>query len=163
MRNQVDFVCERRVLSSFFHAFLLVSRLGTFLQAPTPLLPIGSMILKTVRQRCNVSPSPTDVSPTENSWMLHPLDKVSLRDTMSKGRFVPWAQHPRIFGRGHIGRGHIGRGHIGRGHINPASRQRQEKLTNKTPLTLCEAPSARQSTFVIDPLYSICDKKELTK
>jgi hypothetical protein len=28
--------------------------------------------------RCNVSPSPTDVSPTENSWMLHPLDKVSL-------------------------------------------------------------------------------------
>ncbi len=27
---------------------------------------------------CNVSPSPTDVSPTENSWMLHPLDKVSL-------------------------------------------------------------------------------------
>jgi hypothetical protein len=26
--------------------------------------------------RCNVSPSPTDVSPTENSWMLHPLDKV---------------------------------------------------------------------------------------
>ncbi len=28
--------------------------------------------------RCNVNPSPTDVSPTENSWMLHPLDKVSL-------------------------------------------------------------------------------------
>ena len=27
---------------------------------------------------CNVSPSPTDVSPTENSWMLLPLDKVSL-------------------------------------------------------------------------------------
>ncbi len=27
---------------------------------------------------CNVSPSPTDVSPNENSWMLHPLDKVSL-------------------------------------------------------------------------------------
>jgi hypothetical protein len=22
--------------------------------------------------------APTDVSPTENSWMLHPLDKVSL-------------------------------------------------------------------------------------
>jgi hypothetical protein len=32
---------------------------------------------------CNVSPSPTDVSPTENSWMLHPLDKVSL------GYFAP--------------------------------------------------------------------------
>ncbi len=31
----------------------------------------------------NVSPSPTDVSATENSWMLHPLDKVSL------GYFVP--------------------------------------------------------------------------
>jgi hypothetical protein len=29
------------------------------------------------RIRCNVSPSPTDVYPTENSWMLHPLDKVS--------------------------------------------------------------------------------------
>jgi hypothetical protein len=27
---------------------------------------------------CNVSPSPTDVSLTENSWMLHPLDKASL-------------------------------------------------------------------------------------
>ncbi len=36
---------------------------------------------------------------------------TSVRDTMSKGRFVPGAQHPRIFGRGHIGRG----------HINPAS------------------------------------------
>jgi hypothetical protein len=33
--------------------------------------------------RCNVSPSPTDVSTTENSWMLHPLDKVSL------GYFAP--------------------------------------------------------------------------
>jgi hypothetical protein len=33
--------------------------------------------------RCNVSASPTDVSPTENSWMLHPLEKVSL------GYFAP--------------------------------------------------------------------------
>ncbi len=32
---------------------------------------------------CNVSLSPTDVSSTENSWMLHPLDKVSL------GYFAP--------------------------------------------------------------------------
>ncbi len=32
---------------------------------------------------CNVSPSPTYVSLTENSWMLHPLDKVSL------GYFAP--------------------------------------------------------------------------
>jgi hypothetical protein len=32
---------------------------------------------------CNVSPSPTDVSLTENSWMLHPLDKVAL------GYFAP--------------------------------------------------------------------------
>jgi hypothetical protein len=42
---------------------------------------------------CNVSPSPTDVSPTdvsptdvsptEHSWMLHPMDKVSL------GYFAP--------------------------------------------------------------------------
>jgi hypothetical protein len=30
----------------------------------------------------------------------------SVRDTISKGRFVQGAQHPRIFGRGHIGRGH---------------------------------------------------------
>ena len=42
---------------------------------------------------------------------------TSVRDTISKGRFVQGAQHPRIFGRGHIGRGHIGRG-----HINPVSR-----------------------------------------
>jgi hypothetical protein len=32
---------------------------------------------------------------------------ISVRDTISKGRFVQGAQHPRIFGRGHIGRGHI--------------------------------------------------------
>ncbi len=32
---------------------------------------------------------------------------TSVRDTISKGRFVQGAQHPRIFGRGHIGRGHI--------------------------------------------------------
>ncbi len=36
---------------------------------------------------------------------------TSFRDTISKGRFVQGAQHPRIFGRGHIGQG----------HINPAS------------------------------------------
>jgi hypothetical protein len=36
-----------------------------------------------VRGGCNVSISPTDVSPTENSWMLHPLNKVSL------GYFAP--------------------------------------------------------------------------
>ncbi len=41
---------------------------------------------------------------------------TSVRDTISKRCFVQGAQHPRIFGRGHIGRGHIGRG-----HINPAS------------------------------------------
>ena len=32
---------------------------------------------------------------------------TSVRDTISKGGFVQGAQHPRIFGRGHIGRGHI--------------------------------------------------------
>ncbi len=30
-----------------------------------------------------------------------------VRDTIFKGGFVQGAQHPRIFGRGHIGRGHI--------------------------------------------------------
>jgi hypothetical protein len=34
-------------------------------------------------ERCNVSPSPTDASPIENSWMFYPLDKVSL------GYFAP--------------------------------------------------------------------------
>ena len=38
---------------------------------------------------------------------------TSVRDTISKGGFVQGAQHPRIFGRGHIGWG----------HINPASRR----------------------------------------
>jgi hypothetical protein len=37
---------------------------------------------------CNVSPSPTDVSPTENSWMLHPLDKVFL-DYFAPDRTIP--------------------------------------------------------------------------
>ncbi len=40
---------------------------------------------------------------------------TSVRDTMSKGRFVPGPQHPRIFGRGHIGRGHINPARGGRG------------------------------------------------
>jgi hypothetical protein len=31
----------------------------------------------------------------------------SVRGTISKGQFVQGAQHPRIFGRGHIGWGHI--------------------------------------------------------
>ncbi len=30
------------------------------------------------KRGCNVKPSPTNVSPTKNSWMLHPLDKISL-------------------------------------------------------------------------------------
>ncbi len=30
------------------------------------------------RKRCRVDVSPTDVSPTENSWMLRPLNKASL-------------------------------------------------------------------------------------
>jgi hypothetical protein len=37
---------------------------------------------------CNVSPSPHDVSPTENSWMLHPLHKVSL-GYFSPDRTIP--------------------------------------------------------------------------
>jgi hypothetical protein len=32
---------------------------------------------------------------------------TSVRGTISKGRLVQGAQHPRIFSRGHIGRGHI--------------------------------------------------------
>jgi hypothetical protein len=32
---------------------------------------------------------------------------TSVRGTISKGRFVQGAQHPRIFGQGHTGRGHI--------------------------------------------------------
>jgi hypothetical protein len=32
---------------------------------------------------------------------------TSVRGTISKGRFVQGAQHPRTLGRGHIGRGHI--------------------------------------------------------
>jgi hypothetical protein len=37
---------------------------------------------------CNVSPSPTDVSLTENSWMLHPLDKVSF-EYFAPDRTIP--------------------------------------------------------------------------
>ncbi len=40
--------------------------------------------------RCNVSPSLTNVSPTENFWMLHPLDKVSL------GYFPPNQTFPSL-------------------------------------------------------------------
>jgi hypothetical protein len=32
---------------------------------------------------------------------------TSVRGTIAKGHFVQGAQHPRIFGQGHIGRGHI--------------------------------------------------------
>jgi len=72
---------------------------------------------------CNVSPSPTDMSPTENSWMLHPLDKMSL-GYCAPDRTIPslntdWMRHPchvrsmrcalhawRGPGLGHIGQGH---------------------------------------------------------
>ncbi len=37
--------------------------------------------------------------------------ETTVRGTISKGRYVQGAQHPKIFGRGFIGRG----------HINPAS------------------------------------------
>ena len=43
----------------------------------------AALLAYAANERCNVSPSPNDVSPTENSWMLHPLDKVSL------GYFAP--------------------------------------------------------------------------
>ncbi len=46
---------------------------GDEVECPGKLLP-GEQNL----DGCNVSPSPIDVSPTKNSWMLHPLDKVSL-------------------------------------------------------------------------------------
>ena len=39
-------------------------------------------------------------------WELGSWDTL-VRGTISKGRFVQGAQHPRTFGRGHIGRGHI--------------------------------------------------------
>jgi hypothetical protein len=55
----------------------LVPLLGVILLLPSFLL------LRCTKKWCNVSPSSTDVSPTENSWMLHPLDKVSL------GYFAP--------------------------------------------------------------------------
>ncbi len=41
--------------------------------------------------------------------MLHAVQgwDTSVRGTISKGSFVQGAQHPRIFGQGHIGQGHI--------------------------------------------------------
>ena len=59
---------------------------GRFVQGTQhPELSVGTHRSGThqPRKRCDVSPSPNDVSPTENSWMLHPLDKVSL------GYFAP--------------------------------------------------------------------------
>ncbi len=51
--------------------------------------------------------------PDRASSMLEAVQgrDTSVRGTISKGRFVQGAQHPRI----------LGRGHIGWGHINPAS------------------------------------------
>jgi hypothetical protein len=45
---------------------------------PHPPLHPASLSSPRNKGGCNVIPSPTDMSPTENSWMLHPLDKVSL-------------------------------------------------------------------------------------
>jgi hypothetical protein len=42
---------------------------------------------------------------------------TSVRGTISRGRFVQGAQHPRIFGRGYIGRS--GPRHIGQGAFRP--------------------------------------------
>jgi hypothetical protein len=37
---------------------------------------------------------------------------TSVRNTISKGRFVQGAQHPRTFAGGHIGQGHINPGSV---------------------------------------------------
>ncbi len=64
---------------------IMVGRDGTYgvLPCTPPPSPPSSIQL-----RCNVSPSLTDVSPTENSWMLRPLDKVSL-DYFAPDRTIP--------------------------------------------------------------------------
>ncbi len=61
---------------------------------------------------------------------------TSVRDTISKGRFVQGAQHPRIFGRGNIGRG----------HINPAS-NKARRLFRPRSIHLChEKPNTARET-----------------
>ncbi len=48
----------------------------------TSFIHVYSVLYNPVRygqSRCRVDVSPTDASPTENSWMLRPLNKASLR------------------------------------------------------------------------------------
>ncbi len=68
---------------------------------------------------------------------------TSVRGTISKGRFVQGAQHPRIFGQGHIGRG----------HINPASRKLgnlglQTLKSRPKPLPTSTTPSLDEGRIV---------------
>jgi hypothetical protein len=101
-------------------------------------------------------PTVTAIAADGASSMLDAVQgrDTSVRDTISKGRFVQGARHPRIFcrghmGRGHMGRGHMGRGHIGRGHINPASTmlcrvQGQSHTVLKTQSTHGSEPKLRR-------------------
>jgi hypothetical protein len=74
---------------------------------------------------CNVSPSPTDVSPTENSWMVHPLDKVSL------GYFAPDRTIPSL--NSDLSSLCVGRACIRRRGANPINLVRGVGEAGQTP------------------------------
>ncbi len=63
--------------------------------------------METLGSGCRVDVSPTDVSPTENSWMLRPLDIVPLTDvsrpwTASSMKLAPSAAISASVGLQHL-------------------------------------------------------------
>jgi hypothetical protein len=115
-RHMINFgtmlVCPRPMCPG--RIFLDVASLGQsipWLFCPWPNHPIPKFRFDWTSHwsiRCR-RPTAAAIAADVAGFMLDAVQgrDTSVRGTISKGRYVQGAQHPRIFGRGHIGRGHI--------------------------------------------------------
>jgi hypothetical protein len=82
----VFFPANEKFVSPILGGVRFPSQIGVFSVSPEFVSPSRGVVYFLANRKfvspisggCNVSPSLTDMFPTENSWMLHPLDKVSL-------------------------------------------------------------------------------------
>ncbi len=97
----------------------LMDQWGVWPASPTPLTRfIGLAPLRQMHARPTHRTPPLRSAKARGNWKsgvasLNQIKGIGWFGQGSKGRFVPGAQHPRIFSRGHIGRGHINPAPIG--------------------------------------------------
>ncbi len=100
------------------------------------VLPFSSPRLEGEESVLGVTVNLFTVCVTERGGAVQGRDTL-VRDTISKGGFVQGAQHPRIFGRGHIGRG----------QINPASEK--HGVWDPMPELTLTSPFVHSNTFTL--------------